>query len=195
MQFKTPLVCFYGAAIATLCALAAILPATPCLAQESAVEAQPAFEALYTLGAGDRLKITVYGEPDLSREFSLDGSGSTTFPLIGQVVAKGLTIRQMEQRLVERLKDGYLIDPRVTVEVLNYRPFYILGEVNKPGQYEYVSGIALYNAVAMAGGYTYRARQNKAQITRGNPEQIIEEAEHSTIILPGDIINIRERFF
>jgi protein involved in polysaccharide export with SLBB domain len=78
---------------------------------------------------------------------------------------------------------------------LNYRPFYILGEVRSPGQYEYVSGINLHNAVAMAGGYTHRARRNRAEITRTHPDTVIENAEHSTVILPGDIINIRERFF
>ena len=156
---------------------------------------QQAFETLYTLGSGDRLKVTVFGEPDLSREFQIDGGGNISFPLIGQLPVKGLTIQQVEKRMIDKLKDGYLMDPNVTVEVLNYRPFYILGEVSKPGQYEYVNGITLYNAVAMAGGYTYRARQNQAQITRGNPEVIIDNAEHATIILPGDIINIRERFF
>lgn len=162
--------------------------------QEPAANDQ-AFEALYTLGSGDRLKVTVFGEADLSGEFQVDGSGNISFPLIGQVAAKGLSIRQMEQRFADKLKSGYLVDPRITVEVLNYRPFYILGEVNKPGKYEYVNGITLYNAVAMAGGYTYRARQNKAQVTRGNPETVIDEADHAMIILPGDIINIRERFF
>lgn len=153
------------------------------------------FETLYTLGSGDRLKVTVYGEADLSGEFQVDGNGGVSFPLIGQVLVKGLSMQQLEQRLVEKLKDGYLTNPRVSLEVLNYRPFYILGEVSKPGKYEYVSGITLYNAIAMAGGYTYRARQNKAQITRGNPEKVIEGSDHATIILPGDIINIQERFF
>lgn len=163
--------------------------------QEQPQAKQQAFETLYTLGSGDRLKVTVFGEPDLSREFQIDGSGNISFPLIGQLPVKGMTIQQVEKRMIDKLKDGYLVDPNVTVEVLNYRPFYILGEVSKPGQYEYVNGITLYNAVAMAGGYTYRARQNQAQITRGNPEVIIDNAEHATIILPGDIINIRERFF
>lgn len=168
-------------------------PTTP--AAPEPVASEQAFEALYTLGSGDRLKVTVFGEADLSGEFQVDGSGNISFPLIGQVAAKGLSIRQMEQRFADKLKSGYLVDPRITVEVLNYRPFYILGEVNKPGKYEYVNGITLYNAVAMAGGYTYRARQNQAQVTRGTPETVIDGAEHAMIILPGDIINIRERFF
>jgi len=104
-------------------------------------------------------------------------------------------MRELEESLVNKLLDGYLIDPRISLEVLNYRPFYILGEVKNPGKYEYVSGINLQNAVAMAGGYTHRAKRNKAEIRRYNPEKVIENADHCTVILPGDTITIRERFF
>jgi polysaccharide biosynthesis/export protein VpsN len=159
------------------------------------LEPQEVLETIYTLGSGDRLRVTVFGEDDLSGEFQVDGSGYISFPLIGEVTAKGLTMRELEHSLVTKLLDGYLVDPRISMEVLNYRPFYILGEVKNPGKYEYVSGINLHNAVAMAGGYTHRARRNKAEITRSNPEKTIENADHSTVILPGDIINIRERFF
>jgi len=159
------------------------------------MEPQEILETVYTLDSGDRLKITVYGEDDLSGEFQVDGSGYISLSLIGEVRAKGLSLREMERTLVEKFKDGYLVDPRVSVEVLNYRPFYILGEVNNPGKYEYVSGINLFNAVAMAGGYTHRARRGQAEITRTNPEKVIDDADHSTVILPGDVIYIRERFF
>ena len=164
-------------------------------ADEDNPEPQKILETQYTLGAGDRLRITVFGEEGLSGEFQVDGSGNISFPLIGEVQVKGLSLRQLEQRLVESLQEGYLIDPKVSLEVLNYRPFYILGEVKNPGKYEYISGINLYNAVAMAGGYTYRARHNSAEITRSSPEIKIKDADHSTVILPGDIINIRQRFF
>jgi protein involved in polysaccharide export with SLBB domain len=163
-------------------------------AQETS-EPQEILETMYTLGSGDRIKITVFGEDDLSGEFQVDGGGYISFPLIGELRVRGLSLRELEQDIVKRLKDGFLRDPSISLEVLNYRPFYILGEVNKPGQYEYVSGINLHNAVAMAGGYTHRARRNRAEITRTNPEIVIEDADHSTVILPGDIINIRERFF
>jgi len=156
---------------------------------------QKALETMYTLGSGDRIKITVFGEKSLSGEFQVDGSGYISFPLIGEVRTRGRSLRELENRLDEKLRDGYLVNPRISLEVLNYRPFYILGEVNKPGQYEYVAGINLYNAVAMAGGYTHRARQNRAEITRAHPDRVIEDANHSTIVLPGDIIYIRERFF
>ena len=157
--------------------------------------AEETVETLYTLGSGDRLKITVFGESMLSGEFPVDGSGNISFPLIGEVRARGLSLRELEQRLDEKLRDGYLVNPRISLEVMNYRPFYILGEVRSPGKYEFISGINLYNAVAMAGGYTHRARRDRAEITRANPEKVIENADHSTIILPGDIIYIRERFF
>jgi len=165
------------------------------LPAEEGKPAQEVLETRYTLGSGDRLKITVFGEAQLSGEFQVDGGGKISFPLIGEVGARGLTIRDLTARLTARLRDGYLIDPKITLEVLNYRPFYILGEVNKPGKYEYLSGITLYNAIALAGGYTHRARQNRAEITRANPERVLSDADHGTIILPGDIINIGERFF
>jgi len=158
-------------------------------------DAQAVLEVMYTLGPGDRIKITVFGEEDLSVEFSVDGSGNISFPLIGELRVRGFSLRDLERLLVEKLADGYLIDPKVMLEVLNYRPFYILGEVRSPGKYEYISGITLHNAVAMAGGYTHRARRNRAQITRTNPDKVIEDADHATVILPGDIITIRERFF
>ncbi len=175
-------------------ALLVFLEACPAVAQEKDHSVQ-ALETLYTLGSGDRLKITVFNEDDLSGEFQVDGSGYISFPLIGEVPVRGLTLRQLEQNLVAKLHDGYLVDPRISLEVLNYRPFYILGEVKSPGQYEYVSGITLHNAVAMAGGYTYRARQNRAEIARGGSGAVIDTADHSTLILPGDVITIPERFF
>ncbi len=167
--------------------------ALPAAAEEP--EPQEVLEREYQLDSGDRLEIKVYGQDDLAGEFRVDGSGNISFPLIGEVSAKGLSLRELEQRLIERLKDGYLVDPRVSMEVLNYRPFYILGEVNAPGEYEYVSGINLFNAVAMAGGYTHRARRGQAEITRSNPEKVIDDADHSTVVMPGDVIYIRERFF
>ncbi len=170
-----------------------VLP-TLCLAND-AQEPQEILETQYTLGSGDRIKVNVFGEEDLSGEFQVDGSGHISLPLIGEFRVLGHSVRELEQSIEDRLREGYLIDPRVSLEVLNYRPFYILGEVNNPGKYEYVSGINLFNAVAMAGGYTHRARRNRAEITRSNPEKVIENADHSTVILPGDIIYIRERFF
>lgn len=151
---------------------------------------------IYLLGSGDRLRITVFGEPDLSGEFEVDGTGATSLPLLGEVRAAGLSLRQFEHYLVDLLADGYLVAPRVNVEVLNYRPFYILGEVKSPGSYPFVVGITVLNAVAMAGGYTHRARQDRAEIVRGgDPDNTIKNAPVNTIVFPGDIIRIPERFF
>lgn len=150
----------------------------------------------YLLGSGDRLRVTVYGEADLSGEFEVDGSGATSLPLMGNVYAQGLSLRKFEQHLVELLADGYLVEPRVNVEVLNYRPFYILGEVKSPGKYPFISGISVLNAVAMAGGYTHRARQDRVDIVRGgDPERTIRNAPETAPIFPGDIIRVPERFF
>lgn len=94
------------------------------------------------------------------------------------------------------MKPDYLKDPRVSVEVLNYRPFYIIGEVKKPGSYAYVSGMTVVNAIALAGGYTYRARENNILVTRAtDPKNIKHPADHDTQVLPGDVIEVPERFF
>jgi protein involved in polysaccharide export with SLBB domain len=164
--------------------------------------AQEDLATLYRLGSGDKVRITVYGEPDLSGEFEVDSSGSVSLPLVGEVRAGGQNLREFERSIVEVLSDGYLVDPRVAVEVLNYRPFYIIGEVNNPGRYPYVTGMTLINAVAMAGGYTYRARQGRAEIRRGAADgesdgdgQVMNINDESMVILPGDVIRIPERFF
>ncbi len=152
-------------------------------------------ESHYTLGSGDRIQITVFGVDLLSGEFPIDGGGNISYPLLGEIKVGGLTLRELENTLLEKLRDGYLVNPSISLEVLNYRPFYILGEVRNPGKYEFVSGISIYNAVAMAGGYTHRARENRARVTRSNPEETLENVDHSTLVMPGDIIHIRERFF
>lgn len=154
-------------------------------------------EQAYRLGAGDQIRVSVFGEQDLSGEFTVDGSGTVALPLIGEMTARGRSLREMEQAIVTELADGYLVNPQVSIEVLNYRPFYILGEVNNPGRYPYVSGITVTNAVAMAGGYTYRARQGRAAIERQTEagEELDRNADGSTTVMPGDVITIPERFF
>jgi protein involved in polysaccharide export with SLBB domain len=150
----------------------------------------------YKLGSGDQVRVTVYGENDLSSEVEVDGSGFVSLPLIGEVRASGLSIREFEDSVEHALKDGYLVDPRVSVEVLNYRPFYIMGEVNSPGKYNFMSGITVLNAVVMAGGYTYRARTGVAEILRvGESEPFRTETPDKTPVMPGDVIKILERYF
>ncbi|MFC3213699.1 polysaccharide biosynthesis/export family protein [Novosphingobium panipatense] len=106
----------------------------------------------YKLGAGDRLRVTVYNEPSLSGEFAVSSAGRIAFPLVGMIDAAGRSVEEMTGVLTALLADGYMTDPRVSMEVLNYRPYYILGEVQRPGQYPYVAGMTIEQAVAAAGG-------------------------------------------
>jgi len=150
----------------------------------------------YVLGGGDKIRLSVFGENDLGGEFEIDGSGVVRLPLIGQVKAAGMTVHQFEDKLISMFEDGYLKDPRVSVEVINYRPFYIIGEVNKPGQYPYVSDMNALNAVALAGGYTAKADKSEIYIQRTgvNGEKDYPSNE-TTKIRPGDVVRIPERFF
>ena len=149
----------------------------------------------YELGSGDRLRVIVFGEHNLSGEFDVGGSGVVALPLIGQVRANGLTLSAFEDAVEAKLQDGYLTNPRVSVEVMNYRPFYIYGEVSEPGQYPYTSGMTVLNAVAVAGGYTYRANQGKVYITRGEGDEVEYPASQAVKVLPGDVLRVPERFF
>jgi len=127
---------------------------------------------IYTLGSGDRVKVTVYGEDDLSG------------------------VRELEKKVVTKLANGYLRKPRVSIEVTNYRPFYILGEVKRPGSYAYVEGMKIVNAVAMSGGFTYRARKQRFLVRRaGAPKDSETEAKPDDLLYPGDVIRVPERFF
>ncbi|HET6468937.1 MAG TPA: polysaccharide biosynthesis/export family protein, partial [Geminicoccaceae bacterium] len=149
----------------------------------------------YTVGPNDRIKVSVFNHPDLSGEFQLDGAGNFAMPLVGEVQANGLTTRQLEDKLRVMLVEGYLVEPRVGVEVLSYRPFYILGEVRSPGSYPYVNGMTVLNAVALAGGFTYRANQNNIVLQRGGTSAQAYSVSGTTPILPGDVIEVNERFF
>ena len=153
-------------------------------------------QAEYKTGSGDKLRVTVFGHEDLSGDFLVDGSGYVSLPLIGNVKAGDSTARELEMAIIDKLKPDYLKNPRVGVEVLNYRPFYILGEVKNPGSYPYVSGMKVINAIALSGGYTYRGRENRVLITRAaDPERKQIPADHDTVVLPGDVIEVPERFF
>lgn len=153
-------------------------------------------EEHYTLGSGDKIKVTVYGEDDLSGEFTVDGSGHVQLPLVGQVKAAGLNTHQFVAEVATALQNGYLKDPKVSVQVLNYRPFYIMGEVNKPGEYPYENGLTVLRAVALAGGYTYRANDGKVYVRRVNEAQENSmPADSTTRIYPGDIVRVPERIF
>lgn len=150
----------------------------------------------YLLGPGDKVRVTVYGEESLSGEFFVAGSGLMSLPLIGEIKVGGMTVGQFQTAVQDKLKDGYLKDPRVSAEVLTFRPFYILGEVEKPGTYPYTSGLTVLNAVATAGGFTYRADKKSVYIKHnGETSEVKGELKPSTLVAPGDTIRIGERFF
>lgn len=150
----------------------------------------------YRLGTGDKLRITIYGEEDLSGEFLVDSSGQVQLPLVGQVKAAGLTLHDFMAEVTTAFQDGYLRNPKVSVEVVNYRPFYIMGEVNKPGEYPYEHGLTALQAVALAGGFTYRADDDDVYVRRANSKSEVRlPADDTTKIYPGDVIRISERIF
>lgn len=150
----------------------------------------------YRLGPGDKLKITVFGNQDVSGEAVVDPQGKIAIPLLGQVQAGGLTVADLQKSVTDALNKDYIVDPKVTVEVENYRPFFILGEVNKPGSYYYIAGLNLRQAVAIGGGYTRRAKTSEAIIHRitGKGEDTIT-ADPETLIFPGDTIDVPRRLF
>jgi polysaccharide export outer membrane protein len=150
----------------------------------------------YLLGSGDRIRVTVFNEPDLSGEFIVNDQGSVALPLIGSVSIAGKTVSDAENLIIEKYGANYLVNPRVSVEVLNYRPFFIIGEVRNPGSYPYVAGMTVLNAIALASGFTPRADQGDINVKHANtgsakPEKIGQ----NDVVLPGDVITVTERFF
>ena len=150
----------------------------------------------YTLDSGDRLRVVVFGQDGLTNSYAVDTAGNITMPLIGPVRARGRTTTQVSASLVTRLRQGFLREPHVAVEVEAYRPFFILGEVTLPGQYPYVANMTVETAVAIAGGYTPRAFKRKIEITRP-VEGLTEKRTVSPNypVRPGDTIVIAERWF
>jgi polysaccharide biosynthesis/export protein len=175
----------------------AAVAAAPATAGTPAAEAPTeVFDASsYRVDSGDKVKVIVYGEPELSGEFLIDGKGDLSIPLVGTINAKSLTVRQMEAAISKKLEQGYIVEPKINVEVLNYRPFYIIGEVRNPGNYAFVSGMTVTQAVAMAGGYTYRARETSAVMKRSKTPDREELVPVSAGVMPGDVIIIKERYF
>jgi len=158
--------------------------------------AQTQSNIAYTLGTGDKLRINVFGQPELSGEFVVDGTGAISLPLIGQVTAVGLSTQELETTIATNLSNGFLLDPRVSAEVINYRPFYILGEVGRPGEYPFNSGLTVLNAVAAAGGFTYRANKKVVFIKSADGNQEVPfELDTNTVVKPGDTLRIGERIF
>jgi polysaccharide export outer membrane protein len=152
----------------------------------------------YLLDTGDKLRITVFGEPKFDGEYVVSGAGNISFPLIGNMPARGKTVEAFQQSIATALSGGYLRDPRVSAEMLNYRPYYILGEINKPGEYPFAIGLTVQQAVARAGGFSYRANTKRVFLKRVNDpveRPVSIKGDVNVVLMPGDTLRIGERFF
>jgi len=150
----------------------------------------------YRLGVGDKLKLVVYGEQDLSGQLEVSTVGSVHVPLVGDIAARGASLPELRDKIQRRLADGYVKSPKVSIEILSYRPIYVHGEVKNGGEFPFKFGTRLRDAVAMAGGYTYRADLGYALITRdGESSEMRIGTGADAVVMPGDNIRIPERFF
>lgn len=150
----------------------------------------------YKLGAGDNLRLNVFGQEEMSQEYRISDSGTITVPLIGSVAAEGRSLPELEEAIEAELREGILVEPSVTAEIITYRPFYVLGETRSPGQYPYVPRMTVLTAVSMSGGFTFRAEEDVVSITRMVDGQMAEfRAGPLALVEPGDVINVHERFF
>lgn len=161
-----------------------------------AAMAQAAQTGEIKLAAGDKVHITVFGEDKLTGDYQVNTAGYVALPLAGSVKVSGMTGPELERALEERFKGPYLRNPRVTVEVLTFRPFYVLGEVQKPGEYPFRTGLNVLSAIAIAGGGTYRANTSKVMIQRSGTNEIREFPQSPSVpVMPGDLIRVPERYF
>lgn len=183
--------------LAALSALAVAVLSAGCSGYRPAPAAfHEALNQPYRLGAGDRVRVTVFEQESLTNTYAVDPSGYIAFPLVGAVPARGQTVQQVESTLATKLRQGFLRDPDVSVEVERYRPIFVMGEVGAAGQYSYVPGLTVQKAVAMAGGFSPRATQDSVDITRDiNGKVMTGTVRISDPLLPGDTIYVRERLF
>ena len=150
----------------------------------------------YTLDSGDKLRVVVFGQSGISNIYIVDAAGNISLPLIGSVPARGLTSEQLSQKIAARLKQGYVREPHVSVEIETNRPFFILGEVTTPGQYPYVPNMTAETAVAIAGGFSPRALKEQVELTRiAQGQQIHITVPLGTLLRPGDTVMVKERWF
>lgn len=150
----------------------------------------------YRLGSGDKIEIKVFNQEELTGEYTVDGQGKISMPLIGTIKLENMTLQELEGHLKNKLSPDYLLNPRITIQILNYRPYYIMGEVNAPASYPYVNGITYLNAVAIAGGFTYRAKESYVFVVHANnPKKEEIQINIEEYVRPGDIIRVDERLF
>jgi protein involved in polysaccharide export with SLBB domain len=192
MSFLQRILCLVALAAALIC-MPGFLPISGVLAAPALRDdiAPSGDDAAYQLGTGDKVRVIVFGQDDLGGQFQIDDRGFIRLPLIGQLKAAGLSPKDLETQIAAALADGYLNAPRVNVEVTDYRPFYIIGEVNKPGQYPYVNDMTALNAVALGGGYTVKSSDSTVYVRRdGQKDEIELPADATTKIHPGDVIRV-----
>jgi len=150
----------------------------------------------YALRPNDQVRVQVYNEPDITGDYQVDSAGYLSIPLAGRVKAAGLTASQLERSITSRLKGGILNDPRVTIQVSTYAPIYIHGEVKKSGEFPFRPGLTVMDAVAAAGGFTYRADDSRAYVRRsGAAAEFVYPLDARVLVFPGDNIRIPERYF
>lgn len=150
----------------------------------------------YTLDSGDKLRVVVFGQDGITNSYTVDAGGNVNLPLIGAVPARGTSTQALAKLIADRLRQGYVREPHVTVEVETYRPFFILGEVTTPGQYPYVANMTVETAVAIAGGFGARASKRTVELTRNAPgQQMRGNVPLNYPLLPGDTIVVKERWF
>ena len=177
----------------------ALISALPAAAQTSATVEAPEGASSYTLNTGDQVQVTVFEEPDLSITAVLDDTGAISYPLLGEINIRGLTARELESKVAEKLRGRFLINPRVNVSIIEYRQFYVRGEVSSPGGYPFKPGLTVEKAISMAGGFTTRASKSAFYIISDDStvdnDEARRKAKLGSRIRPGDIIHIEQSFF
>lgn len=175
--------------------LLALLWALSLLTSPARAETIAAEDLSYQLGSGDMIRIQVYGESDLTLEARITDTGTISYPFLGQVKATGRTLGQLQNEITAGLKGDYLLDPKVSVTILEYRQFYINGEVKRPGGFAFKPGLTVHQAISMAGGMTERASTNKISVIAESDPNRKKPADLNTRVHPGDIITIEQSFF
>ena len=174
-----------------------VLPAAGCAPGASLPPLPQAAPGPYRLGPGDTVRVIVFGQKELTNSFEIDDNGAVDLPLLGPVRASGRTVDGLAREIALLLQEkGMLLNPSVAAEISRYRPFYILGEVNKPGQYRFQPGMTVLTAVSLAGGFTYRAMESVVgvvRVTRGHSQEYRAEAD--ALLTPGDVVKVFERHF
>ena len=167
-----------------------------CATHPYGADMRASIDAPYRLSSGDRLRVIVFGQENLTNSFNVDGAGNVAMPLIGSVHVQNLTTAEVATTLEARLRGGYLREPKVSVEVEAFRPFFVLGEVGSSGQYPFVNGMTAQTAIAIAGGFSPRGDQSGIDLTRTIDGRATTASVPMTFpIRPGDTVTVRERFF